>query len=136
MFFEGVKIGFSLTGSYCTFETTIPQISKLIEEGADILPIMSFNAYNLNTKFGKATEFIKQIEDITKKKIIHTIQDAEPIGPQKLIDIMVIAPCTGNTVAKLANDIIDTPVTMATNALPICWQVMIQTGSKVLLHKE
>ena len=81
--------------------------------GADILPIMSYNAYNLDTKFGKASDFINEIESITEKKIIHTIQGAEPIGPKGLTDIMVIAPCTGNTIAKLANDIIDTPATMA-----------------------
>ena len=88
-------------------------MKELIKKGADILPIMSYNSYKLDTKFGKAVEFIKEIEIITGKKIIHTIQDAEPIGPKKLTDVMVIAPCSGNTMAKLALDIIDTPVTMA-----------------------
>lgn len=110
---ENVKIGFALTGSFCTFAKVIPKIKELKEKKANIIPIMSYNAYNLDTKFGKAKNFIIEIENITEKKIIHTIQDAEPIGPKKLTDILIIAPCTGNTIAKLANDIIDTPVAMA-----------------------
>ncbi len=113
MDFNGLKIGFVLTGSFCTFSKTIPKIKELVDLGAEVLPIMSFNAYNLDTKFGKAEDFINEIEQITGNKIIHTIKDAEPIGPKKLTDIMVIAPATGNTMAKLANDIIDTPATMA-----------------------
>ena len=110
---EGIHIGFVLTGSFCTFQKTIPKIKELKEQGADILPIMSFHSYHLDTKFGKAKDFIQEIEEITQKKLIHTIQEAEPIGPKKMTDIMVIAPCSGNTIAKLANDIIDTPATMA-----------------------
>jgi dipicolinate synthase subunit B len=94
MLLIGKKIGFALTGSFCTFEKTIPQISKLIEEGAEVLPIMSSNTYDIDTRFGKAKEFIDKIEDITGKKIIHTIEDSEPIGPQRLTDVMIIAPCT------------------------------------------
>ena len=105
-----------MTGSFCTFEKTIPQISRLIEEGADILPIMSFNSYNLDSKFGKAKDFIDKIELMTGKKIIHTIEGAEPIGPKNLLDALVIAPCTGNTLAKLACGITDTSVTMAAKA--------------------
>ena len=91
---KGKKIGFALTGSFCTFKKTIPKMKELIEKGAEIIPIMSYNSYNLDTKFGKAKDFIEEIEDITDKKIIHTIQDAEPIGPKKLTDIMIIAPCS------------------------------------------
>ena len=76
---KGKKIGFVLTGSFCTFKKTIPKIKELVKLGADILPIMSFNSYNLDTKFGKAEDFINEIEEITEKKIIHTIVDAEPI---------------------------------------------------------
>jgi len=90
----GKKVGFALTGSFCTFEKTIPQISKLIGEGAEILPIMSFNCYNIDSKFGKAKDFIDKIEEVTGKRIIHSIEDAEPIGPKRLTDIMVIAPCS------------------------------------------
>lgn len=107
------KIGFTLTGSFCTFQKVIPKMKEIKKLGAEIIPIMSFNSYNLDTKFGKAKDFIEEIENITGKKIIHTIQEAEPIGPKKMTDIMIIAPCSGNTMAKLACDIIDTPATMA-----------------------
>ena len=113
MIFEGKKIGFAMTGSFCTFENTIPQISKLIKEGAEVLPIMSYNSYNMDTKFGKAQDFINKLKEITGKDIINTITGAEPIGPKHLTDIMIISPCTGNTIAKLANGITDTPVLMA-----------------------
>ena len=107
------KIGFALTGGFATFKKIIPKIKEIKKLDADIIPIMSFNSYNLDTRFGIAKEFIEEIEEITKKSIIHTIQEAELIGVKKLTDIMIIAPCTGNTIAKLACDIIDTPVTMA-----------------------
>ena len=118
------KIGFVLTGSFCTFSKTIPQMKKLKKLGAELLPIMSFNSYELDTKFGKAEEFIKEIENICEKNIIHTIQGAEPIGPSHLTDIMIVAPASGNTMSKLACDIIDTPATMAVkshlrNNLPV-----------------
>lgn len=107
------NIGFCLTGSFCTFENTILQMKELLKEGANILPIMSYNAYNTDSKFGKAKDFIKEIEEITNKEIIHTTKEAEPIGPKNMTDIMIIAPCTGNTIAKLSNAIIDGPVLMA-----------------------
>lgn len=113
MSFENVNIGFTMTGSFCTFKKVIPKIKELKKLGANIIPIMSYNSYNLDTKFGKAKEFIDEIENITENKIIHTIQGAEPIGPKGLTDIMVVAPCSGNTLAKLANSIIDTPAVMA-----------------------
>lgn len=94
MLLLGKKIGFALTGSFSAFEKTIPQISKLIEEGAEVLPIMSFNAYNTDSRFGKAKDFISRIENITCKKIINTIEEAEPIGIKRMTDIMVIAPCS------------------------------------------
>lgn len=112
------KIGFVLTGSFCTFSKTIPKMKELIKKGAEVIPIMSYNSYNLDTKFGKAKDFIDEIQEITGKEIIHTIQDAEPIGPKRLTDIMVVAPCSGNTMSKLAYDIIDTPAVMAVNAPP------------------
>lgn len=118
------KIGFVLTGSFCTFSKTIPKMKELIKKGAEVIPIMSFNSYNLDTKFGKAADFINQIEEITGKKIIHTVPDAEPIGPKRMTDIMVVCPCSGNTMSKLTYDIIDTPATMAVkshlrNNLPV-----------------
>ena len=110
---KGKKIGFVLTGSFCTFQKVLPKMKEIIKKGADILPIMSYNSYNLDTKFGTASDFEKEIEEITNKKIIHTIVDAEPIGPKKMTDIMIVAPCSGNTMSKLACDIIDTPAVMA-----------------------
>lgn len=107
------KIGFILTGSFCTFNKTIEQMENIKKQEADIVPIMSYNSYELDTKFGKAKEFIDKIKNITGKDIIHTIQDAEPIGPKHLTDIMIIAPCSGNTIAKLANGITDSPALMA-----------------------
>ena len=91
---KGKKIGFCLTGSFCTFNKTIEQMKELVKEEAIVIPIMSFSAYTLDTKFGKAKDFINQIEEITGKEIIHTIQGAEPIGPQKMTDIMIVAPCS------------------------------------------
>lgn len=107
------NIGFCLTGSFCTFKNTILQMKELVKEKANIIPIMSYKAYKSDTKFGKAKEFIDEIESITNNKIIHTIKDAEPIGPKNMTDIMIIAPCSGNTLAKLSNGIVDTPVLMA-----------------------
>lgn len=107
------NIGYVLTGSFCTFKTTIKEMEKLVKLGANVFPIMSFHSYEFDTKFGKAQEFIVEIENLTGRKIIHTIQAAEPIGPQKMFDILLVAPCSGNTIAKLAYDIIDTPATMA-----------------------
>lgn len=113
MSLKNVKIGFALTGSFCTFEKTIEQMENLVKLGAEVIPIMSYNSYKLDTKFGTALEHINKIKQITNKEIIHTIQEAEPIGPKKLTDIMLIAPCSGNTIAKLANGVTDTPVVMA-----------------------
>ena len=88
------KVGFVFTGSFCTFEKTKEQLKKIVEEGADVLPIMSDHAYELDTKFGDAQTHIKDIEKITGKKIIHTLQEAEPIGPKHLTDIIIVAPCS------------------------------------------
>lgn len=109
----GVKIGYAFCGSFCTFSRSIEQLKRLKEAGADITAIMSFNASSIDTRFGTAESFRKTIEKITGKPIILTIEGAEPIGPMKMFDVLAICPCTGNTMAKLANSIVDTPVTMA-----------------------
>jgi len=106
-------VGFALCGSFCTFSKVIPIISKLVEAEYSVIPIMSYNAYSTDTRFGTAQSHIERIEEITGNKIIHTISDAEPIGPKKLLDALIIAPCTGNTLAKLASGIADTPVTLS-----------------------
>lgn len=113
---KGINVGFAMTGSYCTFSSVIPQIENLVAEGAVVYPIMSENASKTDTRFGKAEDFKNRIEEITGKQIISTIFAAEPIGPKNILDIMVIAPCTGNTISKLANGITDTAVTMAAKA--------------------
>lgn len=110
---KGKKIGLAMTGSFCTFSTVIDQARELLKRGAEIVPIMSFNSYEMNTRFGTAEDFINIIEDLSGRKVINTIQDAEPIGPKHLTDIMLVAPCSGNTISKIANNVIDTPVTMA-----------------------
>ena len=97
---KSIKIGFALTGSFCTFERTIEQMENLVKLGAEVIPIMSYNSYNLDTKFGKALEHINKIKEITNKDIIHTIQEAEPIGPKKMTDIMLIAPCSRKYYSK------------------------------------
>lgn len=106
-------LGYCLCGSFCTFSKTIPQIKELVGRGYKVLPVMSETAYSTDTRFGKAEEFVSEIEGITGNKVIHTISSAEPIGPQKLCDLIVVAPCTGNTLAKLANGVTDTSVAMA-----------------------
>lgn len=107
------KIGFAMCGSYCTFSKAIEQLKLLVEFGYDIIPIMSENAYSTDTRFGESKKFVAEIEEITGKKVIHTIEGAEPIGPKKMCDLILISPCTGNTLAKLSNGITDTAVTMA-----------------------
>lgn len=110
---KGKKVGFALCGSFCTFSKSFAALENLLEQGCDVIPIMSFNAYSLDTRFGRAEEHIERLESLCGRKIIHTIEDAEPIGPKKMTDVMLVANCTGNTLAKLAASITDTPVTMA-----------------------
>lgn len=108
-----LTFGYALTGSFCTFEKSVEQIKGLVDKGINVLPIMSYNAYNTDTRFGAAASFINRIENITGNKIISTLTDAEPIGPKSLTDLMIVLPCTGNTLSKLKNGIYDTPVTLA-----------------------
>lgn len=91
---EGKNIGYVFTGSFCTFRKSINEMKKIVEKKANVLPIMSYHSYELDTKFGKAQDFIDEIEQITGNKIIHTIPEAEPIGPKNLTDIMIIAPAS------------------------------------------
>lgn len=109
----GTRVGFAMCGSFCTFSKALEQMEELVKRGCEVIPIMSFNAYNTDTRFGKAKEHIDRIEELCGRRIISDIPSAEPIGPKKLTDIMVVAPCTGNTAAKLAAAVTDTPVTMA-----------------------
>lgn len=113
---DQIKVGFAFTGSFCTFSTVIPIVRSLIENGYDVTPIFSEYAFETDTRFGKASDFTQSLEFITGNEIIHTITQAEPIGPKNLFDILVIAPCTGNTLGKLNCGITDTSVTMAAKA--------------------
>ncbi len=116
MRFSGKKIGFALTGSHCTIPDVLPELERIVAEGADVYPIVSDSVRTTDTRFGKAEEILSKIAGITGKEPIYRIVDAEPIGPKKLLDCLVIAPCTGNTLAKLANGITDTAVLMAAKA--------------------
>lgn len=126
MLLEGVKVGIAITGSFCTFDIILVEIKRLVDEGADVYPIISFNVDNFDTRFGTAKEWKDKIEEATGKEIISTIQGAESIGPKAYLDIVVVAPCTGNTLAKLANAITDTPVSMA-------WKAHLRNNKPVVI---
>lgn len=109
-------IGFALTGSFCTIPSAILLMKEFIDKGYQIVPILSENAYNIDTRFGKAVDIQEKIKEITGSEIIHTITEAEPLGPKTQLDALIICPCTGNTLAKIANGITDTSVSMAAKA--------------------
>lgn len=107
------RIGYALCGSFCTFAENLEMMRTLRQQGYDLLPILSYHAATLDTRFGKAADHCREIEEICGRPPITTIQGAEPIGPKRLCDLLLISPCTGNTLSKLALSIVDTPVTMA-----------------------
>ena len=107
-----MDIGFALCGSFCTYSTVFPVMEELAKKHS-ITPILSFSAANTDTRFGKAADHIQHLTQICGKFPLTTLTEVEPIGPKRLLDVLVIAPCTGNTLAKLAHGIADTPVTMA-----------------------
>ena len=113
---EQLTLGFAMCGSFCTFDAVLTQLEAMRAEFPKIIPIMSTVSYETDTRFGTAEDFRARLERACGQPVIHTIAQAEPIGPKKLLDVLVIAPCTGNTLAKLANGIADTPVTLAAKA--------------------
>ncbi|MCM3160554.1 dipicolinate synthase subunit B [Metabacillus litoralis] len=113
---EGKRIGFGMTGSHCTYEEVYPQIKSLMDEGADIIPVVSHTVKNTTTRFGKAGEWVEKVEELTGNKVIDSIVAAEPLGPKLPLDCMVIAPLTGNSMSKFANALTDSPVLMAAKA--------------------
>lgn len=113
---KGKKVGVAFTGSFCTFQKVFKEIEKLTEAGAEVYPVFSDSVQSMENRFGKPEDFAERIEKITGRNPICKIQEAEPIGPKGYLDIMAIIPCTGNTAAKLANGITDTPVLMAAKA--------------------
>ncbi len=110
---RGLRVGYALCGSFCTFARSFEALENLLSLGCDVTGIMSYNAYDLDTRFGAAESHRARLRALTDKPIIHDITAAEPIGPKRMFDILAVAPCTGNTLAKLAAGIIDTPVCMA-----------------------
>lgn len=116
MSLQGKRIGVGLTGSHCTYHLVYPQLKQLMEEEAEVIPIVSYTVRNVDSKFGKAEEHIETIESITNRRVISTMQDAEPLGPKAPLDCMVIAPLTGNSLSKFANALTDSPVLMSAKA--------------------
>ena len=110
---RGLRVGFCLTGSFCTLERAFEQMELLAREGAIITPILSGSVNTMDTRFFTADEVKRRISEITQEPILTTIQQVEPIGPRAMTDLMIVAPCTGNTLGKLACGIVDTAVTMA-----------------------
>ncbi|MBQ6907674.1 MAG: dipicolinate synthase subunit B [Clostridia bacterium] len=113
---KGKTVGFAMTGSFCTFARVIKEVEKLSVTDANIIPIMSETAYSTDTRFGNAQDFIARLQMICGNPVIKSVKEAEPIGPKSYLDLLIIAPCTGNTLAKLANGIADSSVTMAAKA--------------------
>lgn len=113
---QGKKIGVAFTGSFCTYERVFIELKKLVQEGAQVQTIFSNAAQSIDSRFGNAEDFVKEAEKITGIAPMLTIAQAELIGPKGLLDLLVILPCTGNTIAKLANGITDSPVLMAAKA--------------------
>ncbi|WP_077621918.1 dipicolinate synthase subunit B [Sediminibacillus massiliensis] len=126
MSLKGKRIGFGLTGSHCTYDAVFPQMEKLVDAGADVVPVVSYTVQKTDTHFGEAAEHLERIKKITGKELISTIPEAEPLGPKKPLDCMVIAPLTGNSMSKLANALTDSPVLMAAKAT-------IRNGNPVVL---
>ena len=111
-----IRIGLGVTGSFCTFKNLLAAAEDLIARGYDITPVFSFNVASLDTRFFKAADFADEIARLTGKRPITSIVDAEPIGTSMGLELMLVAPCTGNTLSKIAHGITDTPVTMAVKA--------------------
>ena len=113
---EHPVIGFAMCGSFCTFETVLRQLEKLLERYPNIQPILSEVSHNTDNRFGEASAFVRRLESLCRRPVMASLTAVEPIGPKGLLDALVIAPCTGNTIAKLASGIADTAVTLAAKA--------------------
>ncbi|MDQ8733304.1 dipicolinate synthase subunit B [Paenibacillus sp. LHD-38] len=116
MNWAGITVGYALSGSHCTFAEVMPEIKRFVDAGANVVPIVSNTIMTTDTRFGKSEDWQTQLKEITGNEIISTIVQAEPLGPSKLLDVLVIAPCTGNTTSRLANAITDSAVLMAAKA--------------------
>lgn len=116
MSLKGKRIGFGITGSHCTYDEVVPQVQKLVDRKANVQPVVSFTVKNTTTRFGDGKDWVKKIEEMTGNEVIDSIVKAEPLGPRNPLDVMVIAPLTGNTLSKFANAMTDSPVLMAAKA--------------------
>ena len=112
-----MNIAFGITGSFCTHAQILVQIKDLVKKGYNVVPIVTESVLTTDTRFGKADEFLSSLKDITKNDVIWSLTSAEPLGPKNMVDIMIIAPCTGNTLAKLANGITDNAVLLTAKSL-------------------
>ena len=110
------RVGFALCGSFCTHEKALTALKRLTEEYETVIPIVSENAAFTDTRFGTSDALLEQLEELTGHEVLYDIPSVEPLGPKGMIDVLVIAPCTGNTLAKLAAGIADGPVTLAAKA--------------------
>lgn len=113
---DGYTVGYALCGSFCTHGKSVEALSRIAAAGAQIVPIVSETVYMTDTRFGTAADLCARLAALCGRDVIHTIREAEPIGPESSLDLLIIAPCTGNTLAKLAHGITDTSVTMAAKA--------------------
>jgi len=116
MSLNGKRIGFGLTGSHCTYDAVFPEIEKLVNAGAEVVPVVTATVKNSTTRFGKGEDWVKRIEELTGHKVIDSIVAAEPLGPKMPVDCMVVAPITGASMSKFANALSDSPVLMAAKA--------------------
>jgi dipicolinate synthase subunit B len=133
MDWTGLTVGYALTGSHCTLAEVLPPMQRFVDAGARVVPITSYSVQMTDTRFGKAEDWKRQLTEITGNEIIDSIPKAEPLGPSKLLDVMVIAPCTGNTTSKLANALTESPVLMAAkaqmrNLLPLVLAISTNDG--------
>lgn len=110
---EGKTIGFAVTGSHCTYAETLPVVVDLVTRGVQVVPIVSQTVVQVSTRFGEAGEWVEKLEEATGRKVISSIPEAEPLGPAKRLDCLIVAPCTGNSLSRLANAATDSPVLMA-----------------------
>jgi dipicolinate synthase subunit B len=136
---KGKTIGFAITGSHCTYEETYPEVKRLVDAGVNVVPIFSNSVMSVSTRFGEAGEWAKRIEELTGEKAITSIPEAEPIGPSKRLDCLLIAPCTGSTLSRFANANTDSPVLMAAKATlrndrPVVLAISTNDGLGLNLH--
>lgn len=130
---NNLRVGLAICGSFCTLHKTIEIAKDMVKKNYAVTPIISFNVSKLDTRFYKAEDFRREIEEVTGHEVIETIEGAEPVGPKKMFDVLAVVPCTGNTLAKLANGITDTPTTMAVkshirNNMPVVIAIATNDG--------